>query len=51
MFNILQSLRQKDVFITTESPLNNTVEDFWRLVYDYKCAIIILLDELDQVQA
>ena len=28
-------------------PLPDTVVDFWRLVFDYKCATIILLEEVD----
>ncbi|KAJ8040911.1 Receptor-type tyrosine-protein phosphatase T [Holothuria leucospilota] len=41
------SYRKKDAFIATQSPLPNTVEDFWRLVYDWKCPLIVMLNQLD----
>ena len=42
-----QSYRKKDAFIATQSPLPNTVEDFWRLIYDWKCPLIVMLNQLD----
>ncbi|KAJ8019309.1 Receptor-type tyrosine-protein phosphatase alpha [Holothuria leucospilota] len=41
------SYRKKDAFIATQSPLPNSVEDFWRLVYDWKCPLIVMLNQLD----
>jgi protein tyrosine phosphatase len=38
---------QKEVFIITQSPLPATVEDFWSLVYDYNCSVIVTLDNID----
>ena len=32
----------------TQSPLPNTAEDFWRMVYDYECAAIVCLNEMDE---
>ncbi|PIK34677.1 putative receptor-type tyrosine-protein phosphatase alpha [Apostichopus japonicus] len=41
------SFVMKDAFIATQSPLPNTTEDFWRLVYDWKCPLIAMLNQLD----
>ncbi|KAJ8035152.1 Receptor-type tyrosine-protein phosphatase alpha [Holothuria leucospilota] len=42
-----KSYRKKAAFIATQSPLPNTVEDFWRLVYDFKCPVIVMLNQVD----
>ncbi|KAJ8018882.1 Receptor-type tyrosine-protein phosphatase mu [Holothuria leucospilota] len=34
-------------FIMTQTPLSSTVEDFWRLVYDYECTTIVVLNTVD----
>ncbi|XP_071511212.1 receptor-type tyrosine-protein phosphatase kappa-like [Diadema antillarum] len=40
-------LPQKDAFVATQAPLPNTVVDMWRLVFDWKCPVIVMLNELD----
>uniref|UniRef100_UPI00398ECD5C receptor-type tyrosine-protein phosphatase kappa isoform X3 n=1 Tax=Pristiophorus japonicus TaxID=55135 RepID=UPI00398ECD5C len=47
---LMDSYRQPAAFIVTQHPLPNTVKDFWRLVYDYGCTSIVMLNELDLVQ-
>ncbi|KAJ8040874.1 Receptor-type tyrosine-protein phosphatase delta [Holothuria leucospilota] len=44
---LVTSYRMKDAFIATQSPLPNTTEDFWRLVYDWRSPLIIMLNQLD----
>ncbi|KAL5021811.1 hypothetical protein ScPMuIL_000966 [Solemya velum] len=39
--------RQRDAFIVTQMPLPNTVEDFWRLVYDHQSSCIIMLNDIE----
>lgn len=50
LFGVLQSYRQPAEFIVTQHPLPNTVKDFWRLVYDYGCASLVMLNEIDLAQ-
>lgn len=49
-FMSLQSYRQPAAFIVTQHPLPNTVKDFWRLVYDYGCTSLVMLNEIDLAQ-
>ena len=35
------------LFIATQMPLPNTAVDFWRMIYDYKCKTVIMLNVLD----
>ena len=39
----LQGYTRKHAFIATQGPLPNTVSDFWRMVWEYKCASIVML--------
>nr|XP_039251754.1 receptor-type tyrosine-protein phosphatase mu-like [Styela clava] len=40
------SYAKRNAFIVTQTPLPNTVIDFWRLVYDYNCTSVIMMDDL-----
>lgn len=44
----LQSYTKSAAFIVTLHPLQNTTTDFWRLVYDYGCTSIVMLNQLNQ---
>lgn len=46
----LQSYKQPSAFIVTQHPLPNTVKDFWRLVLDYHCTSIVMLNDVDPAQ-
>ncbi|XP_071810992.1 uncharacterized protein [Apostichopus japonicus] len=35
---------KRDLFISTQLPLPNTVVDFWRMVFDYRVATIVTFD-------
>lgn len=43
-----QSYTRSAAFIVTLHPLQNTTTDFWRLVYDYGCTSIVMLNQLNQ---
>lgn len=44
----LQSYTRSAAFIVTLHPLQSTIPDFWRLVYDYGCTSIVMLNQLHQ---
>ena len=43
MFLSLQGYRQRGAYIATQAPMENTVSDFWRMVWDYQSRTIVLL--------
>nr|XP_033789919.1 receptor-type tyrosine-protein phosphatase mu isoform X8 [Geotrypetes seraphini] len=45
-----KSYKQPSAFIVTQHPLPNTVKDFWRLVLDYHCTSIVMLNDVDPAQ-
>lgn len=45
-----QSYKQPSAFIVTQHPLPNTVKDFWRLVLDYHCTSVVMLNDVDPAQ-
>ncbi|CAB1349737.1 unnamed protein product [Coregonus sp. 'balchen'] len=46
----MDSYKQPSAFIVTQHPLPNTVKDFWRLVLDYHCTSIVMLNDVDPAQ-
>uniref|UniRef100_A0A8D0B6A3 protein-tyrosine-phosphatase n=1 Tax=Salvator merianae TaxID=96440 RepID=A0A8D0B6A3_SALMN len=48
---LTDSYTKSSAFIVTIHPLQNTVTDFWRLVYDYGCTSIIMLNQLNQLNS
>ncbi|KAF5890933.1 receptor-type tyrosine-protein phosphatase epsilon-like, partial [Clarias magur] len=46
--SFIDGYRQKDYFIATQGPLAHTVQDFWRMVWEWKCHSIVMLTELKE---
>ena len=44
----LQGYKQRKGYIATQGPLQNTVDDFWRMVWELKCKVIIMLCHLTE---
>ena len=42
----LQGYRQNNAYITTQGPLENTVNDFWKMIWEMKSKTIVMLCEL-----
>ncbi|XP_048858089.1 receptor-type tyrosine-protein phosphatase mu-like isoform X6 [Brienomyrus brachyistius] len=47
---LMDSYKQPSAFIVTQHPLPNTVKDFWRLVLDYHCTSMVMLNDVDPAQ-
>ena len=42
----LKGYKQDKAFIVAQSPMKNTVRDFWKMIYDRQCASIVMLCEI-----
>ena len=40
--NSLQGYKQKKAFVITQGPLQSTVRNFWKMIYDRKCAVVVM---------
>ena len=45
----LQGYKQQRAFIIAQGPMQSTVRDFWKMVYDRKCGVIVMLSDLVEV--
>nr|XP_046191693.1 receptor-type tyrosine-protein phosphatase epsilon-like isoform X1 [Oncorhynchus gorbuscha] len=46
--SFIDGYRQKDYFIATQGPLSHTVEDYWRMAWEWKCHSVVMLTELQE---
>eukprot|EP00057_Strongylocentrotus_purpuratus_P031007 XP_783327.2 PREDICTED: receptor-type tyrosine-protein phosphatase F [Strongylocentrotus purpuratus] len=44
----LDGFNRRDMYIATQMPLQHTVEDFWRMIYDYNSNVIVMLNEINR---
>lgn len=45
-FFILQGYDLAESFIVTQDPMENTIADFWRMVFDQEVTTIVMLSEV-----
>ncbi|CAH1243536.1 PTPRA [Branchiostoma lanceolatum] len=46
--SFIDGYREKDAYIATQGPLDRTVEDFWRMVWEWNSCSIVMLTELKE---
>lgn len=44
----LQGYRQKDSYMASQGPLQHTIEDFWRMIWEWRSCSIVMLTELEE---
>ncbi|XP_065904644.1 receptor-type tyrosine-protein phosphatase S-like isoform X2 [Dysidea avara] len=44
----LKGYKQDKAFIVAQSPMQNTVRDFWKMMMDRQCACVVMLCELEE---
>lgn len=42
----LQGYKQKRGYIIAQAPMKGTCRDFWKMIHDRKCGVIIMLSQL-----
>ena len=45
-FSYLQGYKQQRAFIMAQSPMESIARDFWKMVHDRKCGVIVMLCDL-----
>ena len=45
-FFLLQGYKHQRAFIIAQGPLQSTVRNFWKMIYDRKSAVIVMLSDL-----
>uniref|UniRef100_A0A3B4AT62 Receptor-type tyrosine-protein phosphatase alpha n=1 Tax=Periophthalmus magnuspinnatus TaxID=409849 RepID=A0A3B4AT62_9GOBI len=45
---VFQGYRQKDSYVASQGPLLHTIEDFWRMIWEWRSCSIVMLTELEE---
>ena len=46
LFPLLQGYKQKKAFIIAQGPMESTVRNFWKMIYDRQCAVVVMVSGL-----
>ena len=42
----MKGYKHKKAFIIAEGPLESTIRNFWKMIYDRKCAVVVMVSGL-----
>ena len=45
----LQGYHRRHQYVVTQGPMNNTITDFWRMIWEHRCSCIIMLCPLEEM--
>ena len=45
-FYPIQGYKQKKAYIIAEGPMESTTRNMWKLIYDRKCGVVVMLSDL-----
>ena len=43
-----QGYKQQRAYIIAQSPMVSTARDFWKMIYDKRCGVVVMLSELTE---
>ncbi|KAJ7999680.1 hypothetical protein DPEC_G00196920 [Dallia pectoralis] len=46
--SFVDGYRQKDSYIASQGPLQHTIEDFWRMIWEWRSCSVVMLTELEE---
>ncbi len=44
----LQGYKHQKAYVIAQNPLDSTVRNFWKVIYDRKCAAVVMLTPLSE---
>ena len=47
--SFIDGYRYRNAYIATQGPLNETVEDFWRMLWEHNSTIVVMLSKLREM--
>jgi len=46
---MVQGYRCRKAYIATQGPMVETTEDFWRMLWEHNCSIVVMMTKLNEM--